>query len=97
MDDKRMWVETLLEKGFTPINPVKPMREGPRNQQPIPYVSSDGNSMDGFPDFATQSMEALLNTEGMVAQNVHNTHGFEEGFLGFEEFSGWDGFDINNM
>lgn len=42
-------------------------------------------------------MEDLLNTEGLVGHNVPTGHDFHEGFLGFEEFSGWDGFDMNNM
>lgn len=98
MDDKRTWVEIVLEKGFTPISPIKPSREGTRTrQQPLPFGPPDGNTMTGFPDFGGQSMEDLLNTEGLVAHNVHNPHGFGDGFLGFEEFSGWDGFDINNL
>lgn len=98
LDDKRMWVESVLEKGFTPISPIKPSGKGPRTQQrPTPFVQPDGDSITGFPDFATQSMEDLLNAEGLVPHNVHNPHEFADGFLGFEEFSGWDGFDINNM
>jgi hypothetical protein len=44
-------------------------------------------------------MEDLLNAENLIQQNVNvsSSHGFEDGFIGFEEFSGWDGFDINNM
>ena len=98
VDDKRMWVENVLEKGFTPISPVRQhFRDGFRGiPQPIPVVA-EGTSIAGFPNFATQSMEDLLNAEDLIQQNVNAIPNFDDGFLGFEEFSGWDGFDINNM
>jgi hypothetical protein len=97
LDDKRMWVESILEKGFTPVRPLRKPQDGVRLHHPPPHVSSEAASMGGFPDFATQSMEDLLNTEGLVAHNVHNVPGFADGFVGFEEFHGWEGFDINNL
>jgi len=96
IDDNRSWVEIVLEKGFTPIVPVRPQREV-RQAQPTAYVQSD-HPMGNFPDFTTQSMEDLLNAEALSSHNTHdNTHGFPDGFIGFEEFSGWNGFDINNL
>src|SRR5947207_11635993 len=60
LDEKRTWVEGILEKGFTPINPVKPSRDGSRTQQqPLAFVPPAGNAISGFPDFPTQSMEDL--------------------------------------
>ena len=98
LDDKRTWVESILEKGFTPISPVKLSREGLRTQQqPLPFVPPDGNAISGFPDFPSQSMEDLLNAERLAVHNVHTVHNYPAGFLGFEEFSGWDGFDIHNL
>jgi hypothetical protein len=93
-----MWIETVLEKGFTPISPVKQhFREGSRGMtQSIPFVP-EGSSMSGFPDFATQSMEDLLNAEELMQHQIGSSHGFDEGFPGFEELSGWDGFDIDNL
>jgi hypothetical protein len=96
VDEKRLWVENVLEKGFTPTSPIKPPREIPRQQQPVPFVPPEGTSMTGFPEFP-QSMEDLLHTEELVAHNVPNPHEFADGFLGFQEFSGWEGFDINHL
>jgi len=93
VDNKRTWVDSVLEN-FIPVSPVKRSREPSRNMH-MPFVPPEG--MNNFPDFPTQSMEDLLNTDGLVGHNVQADHGFHEGFLGFEEFSGWDGFDINNM
>ena len=65
LDDKRTWVESVLEKGFTPVSPVKPSRDGSRTQQQLhPLVPPDGNAISGFPDFPTQSMEDLLKYGG---------------------------------
>jgi hypothetical protein len=96
LDEKRTWVENILEKGFTPL---KPSREVSRIQQqrPLPLVSPDSNTISGFPGFPTQSMEDLLKTEGLVVHNVHNAHNYADGLLRFEEFSGWDGFDIHDL
>jgi hypothetical protein len=91
-----MWVDGILEKGFTPVRPLRKLQDGVRPHPP-PYVSSETASMGRFPDFATQSMEDLLNTEGLVTHNVHNAQEFGGGFVGFEEFHGWEGFDINNL
>lgn len=97
LDDKRTWVEIVLDKGFTPISPIKQTREEGLPRHPAIGLAVTGGGMTGFPEFPTHSMEELLNTEGFAAQNVPNTHEFTDGFIGFEEFSGWDGFDINNM
>lgn len=93
LDEKRTWVENILEKGFTPVKPVSRIHQ----QQPHPLVSPDSKPISGFPGFPTQSMEDLLNTEGLVVHNVHNAHNYADGLLRFEEFSGWDGFDIHNL
>jgi hypothetical protein len=61
----------------------------------MPFVPH--KDMSNFPDFSTQDMEDILNTEGLVGHNAQADQGFHGGFLGFEDFSGWDGFDINNM
>ena len=98
LDHKRTWVESILEKGFTPVSPVKPSREESKTQQrPVSLVPPDGNAISGFPDFPSQSMEDLLNTEGLAVHNVHNAPNYADGFIGFDEFSGWDGFDIHNL
>jgi hypothetical protein len=94
VDDKRMWVENILEKGFTPVRIVRPSRAPP---PPTPFPPPEGTPVAGFPDFATQSMEELLNAEGFGSHGGQNEHGFPDGFLGFEEFSGWEGFDIHNL
>lgn len=89
LDEKRTWVENVLEHGFTPPTPA------PRHvskEQLTPYVPVEGSPMGGFPDFATQSMEDLLHAEGLVG---HGAQEYPEGFLQFEEFSGWEGFDVN--
>ena len=89
-------MESVLEN-FIPVSPVKRSRQ-PSRILPMPFVPPDGsNATDNFPDFSTQSMEDLLNAEGLVGHNVQAGHDFHQGFLGFEGFSGWDGFDINNM
>ena len=93
LDDKRAWVETVLEQGFTPITPVR-RRDERRQQQPPPYVPVEGAPVSGFPNFTTQNMEDLLHAEGLVGPSGQN---FTEGFLQFEEFSGWEGFDVNNL
>jgi hypothetical protein len=97
LDDKRMWVDNILEKGFTPVRPLRKAQDGVRPQHPPLYVSSGAASISRFPDFATQSMEDLLHTEGLVAHNVHDAQEFGSVFVGFEEFHGWEGFDINNL
>jgi hypothetical protein len=96
LDDKRTWVENILEKGFTPVRPLRKVHEG-GTANSVTYMAARAASVGGFPDFAAQSMEDLLNAEGLMAHNVNNTQGFSDGFVGFEEFSGWDGFDINNL
>jgi hypothetical protein len=96
VDDKRSWVETVLEKGFTPISLAGTQRRAtvPQTSSYVPPTHQIGN----FPGFATQSMEDLLNAESLVTQNTHhNTDEFSDGFIGFGEFSDWNGFDINNM
>ena len=97
VEDKRTWVEIVLDRGFTPLSPIKLKREEGLPPHPTVGFAMRGSEMTGFPEFPTQSMEDLLNTEGFNAQNVPNTHEFTDQFIGFEEFSGWDGFDINNM
>lgn len=102
VDEKRMWVENVLEKGFTPIRPVaRPM--GQQRLAP-PFVPAAGASgaiapSAGFPEFGGHSMEELLRTssKGMADGRVGNPGEFPDGFLGFEEFSGWDGFDIQHL
>ena len=97
VDDKRTWVEIVLDKGFTPISPIKRKREDRLHQNHVGGFAVTRDEKTEFPEFPTQSMEELLNTEGFAAQNVPNTHEFTDQFIGFGEFSGWDGFDINNM
>jgi len=96
VDNKRNWVDSVLES-FVPVSSVRRSREPSRNMH-MPFMPPDGsNSMTNFPEFSTQSMEDLLNTEGLVGHDVQTGHDFHDGFIGFEEFSGWDGFDMNNM
>jgi hypothetical protein len=92
-DDKRSWITPILEKGFVPVSLAK-HRHRPVQRVETPYVPLEGSTMTGFPDFSAQSMEDLLHGEGLAQQNAEE---FPEGFLGFEEFSGWEGFDINNL
>lgn len=96
VDDKRTWVEIVLENGFTPISPIKQNREGFQRHPGVGFAIS-GGEITGFPELPMQSLQELLNTEGFATRNVPNTHEFTDQFMGFEEFSGWDGFDINNM
>ena len=94
LDEKRTWVEGVLEKEFIPISPIKPPREESRAQPvPLPFVPPGGNT--GFPDFGQQNMEDLLNTEGLVPHSVRTTHNYPDGFVGFETFSDWD--DFHNL
>ena len=97
VDDKRTWVEIVLEKGFTPISPIKQNREEGLQRHPLGGFAMSGGEISGFPELPMQSMEELLKTDGFAARNLPNTHEFTDQFIGFEEFSGWDGFDINNM
>ena len=92
LDKKRSWIESLLEKGFIPVNLAKLSRV-PSVPAPLHQPNS---SIHGFPNFPSQSMEELLHTEGLASRDL-NTRGFPEGFMGFEDVSGWEGFDLNNM
>jgi hypothetical protein len=42
-------------------------------------------------------MEDLLNAEGVMQHQIGSSHEFDDGFPRFEELSGWDGFDIDNL
>jgi len=108
VDEKRTWVESVLEKGFTPIKPLAPMK--PHHRRGLPPVlrsaaattggSMGGPSPGGFHDFQGQSMEELLHapsTAGGLGGGVGDASEFPDGFLGIEEFSGWDGFDIQHL
>ena len=87
VDNKRTWVDSVLEN-FIPVSPIKRTREPSRNMH-MSFVPPEG--MSNFPEFSTQSMEDLLNTEGFVGQNAQADQGFHEGLFGFEDFSAWDG------
>jgi hypothetical protein len=83
-------------ENFTPVSPIKRSREASRNYSFAFARQNEGQSMGNF-EFPNQSMEDLLNTEGLVSHNVPQQPHFPDGFIGFEEFSGWDGFNINQM
>jgi hypothetical protein len=92
VDEKRTWVESVLEKGFIPIRPPPP-RPVVRSFQPYPPAGIGGGSAGGFVDFGGQSMEELL----QASEGLANNNEFPDGFLGFEEYSGWDGFGIQDL
>lgn len=96
VDDKRSWVETVLEKGFTPI-PLGGTHRPAQASHAATKVE-ETNQIGAFPGFTTQNMEDLLSAEALATHGTQDgTHGFPDGFIGFEGFSGWQGFDINNM
>jgi hypothetical protein len=94
IDDKRGWVEAVLEKGFIPIALARTQRS---ISIPRPGHYIDGpHSLGGFPAFATQSMEDLLRAEALAIQGAQDdTHEFPDGLIGFEGFAGWNGFDMD--
>jgi hypothetical protein len=89
VEDKRQWIEGVLEKGFTPNIPPRPKVREPTEPKSTPQASDSG-PLAGLQSFPTQqSMEDLLSAE-LGAQGGHNNvHPFDDGFFGFEEFSGW--------
>ena len=109
VDEKRTWVESVLDKGFTPIKPLAAMRSTRSRPGPPPVLRSaaagaggsvGGPSPGAFHDFQGQSMEELLHSSSAaegLGGGVGNAGEFHDRFLGFEEFSGWDGFDIQHL
>ena len=97
VEDKRQWTESVLEKGFMPVvPPSRPKIREPTEPKSTPRPA-DSIPLTGFQYFPKQSMEELLNAE-LVAHDVHNNdHGFAEEFIALEKFSGWNGFDLNNL
>ena len=94
-DDKRSWITPILEKGFIPVSLAKHRRPAPRVE--ALYIPPDDSTMAEFPEFSAESMQDLLHSQGIGSHNVSNAGEFPEGFLGLEEFSGWEGFDITNL
>ena len=95
-DEKRTWVDSILENGFIPTVPVKP-NSTTSELEATPFAA-DTTPVGGFQGFATQSMQDLLGADVLGTHNTHdNVQGFPGGFVGFDEFSGWNGFDLNNL